>query len=613
MKFSRLIIITITILFFGSLVHAGEYAIKLEKSHMVPMSDGTLLSTDLYFPESATGPLPTVLVRTVYGKTDIINWNPVYKELVKRGYVVAIQDIRGRYESEGEYVIATKRREDGYDTVDWLISQAWSSGKVGSGGCSYQGETQVVLAAVKHPNHLAAIPMSAASGFYSPGRAWQSFSGGIFELAQTAGWFAGSGSKVFYDPPATVDRQQWFRSEAAKNFSQGPTVDFDHYLTFLPTLPTATILDRAGMPPSDYALWATNLPDSAYFRNLDLAQQTDTFNVPALFMDSWYDYGPEETIEMFRLFRENAQSETAANNQFMIMGPSTHCNYTRATENTIVGKRDVGDARLAYDDIQLRWYDYWLKGIDNGITDMPKVQYYIMGKNTWQSSEVWPPKGTEYQKWYLASNGKANSRNGDGALAVKPPQKSSPDTFIYDPADPVPSLGGHTCCTGSDTEAGGYDQAEIELRTDVLVYSSEALKEGIEVTGAIEVVLSVSSSALDTDFTAKLVDVYPDGRAYNIQEGALRMRYRDSLAKSVLMQPNKIYQVHLDLHVSSNYFPPGHKIRLEISSSNFPRLERNLNTGGNNYDETEWKVANNTIYHSAEHPSYLVLPIIKPD
>ena len=598
------------LLCMSCLSFAEDTSINLEKSFMVPMRDGINLSTDLYFPHGVRKNLPVVLIRTVYGKRDTINWNPVYKKLVERGYVIAIQDIRGRYESEGEYVIATKRREDGWDTLDWLVAQPWSNGKVGTAGCSYLGEAQVVLAAAKHPNHVAALPMSAASGFYKPGRAWQSFSGGVFELAQTAGWFAGSGSKVFYQPPVNVDRQQWFRSPASQAFEQAPKVDFEHYLKFLPTLPTASILDRAGMPPTDYQSWITSAPDGEYYRQLDLAKRSDSFNVPAIFMDSWYDYGPEESIEMFKLFSKNAESEIAADNQYLIIGPSTHCHYTEATENTVVGERELGDARLAYEDIQLRWYDYWLKGDKNAITDMPKIQYYLMGKNVWKHSDVWPPKGTSYQNWYLGSAGNANSRMGDGTLSKSLAKRSAADQFTYDPNNPVPSLGGHTCCTGNNTEAGGYDQSEIELRDDILVYTSEALAEGIEVTGSIDVTLYVSSSAKDTDFTAKLVDVYPDGRAFNIQEGALRMRYRKSLAKADLAEPHKIYEIQLDLRATSNYFAKGHKIRLEVSSSNFPRWERNLNTGGNNYDETEGVVAHNKVYHSKEYPSHIRLPVI---
>ena len=597
------------------IVTAAEegYSIKALKSNMVPMRDGTLLSTDLYLPEGADGKLPVVLLRTVYGKNTAFDNSPVLNTLLRRGYVVAIQDIRGRYESEGAYVVATGRREDGYDTVDWLIAQDWSNGKVGTAGCSYLGETKVVLAAAKHPNHLTAVPMSPASGYYAPGRAWSSFDGGVLELAQTAGWFAGSGTKIFYGPPASVDRQEWFRSPAAKLFSQQPKIDFDAYLPLLNTLPTFDILQRANLPPTDFEKFATNLPDAGYFRNMDFVQQPDTIDVPALFMDSWYDYGAAETLAMFNQFQQKGISKRARNNQFIIIGPGTHCGYPYAKEQTIVGERDLGDARLDFFDIQLRWYDYWLKDIDNGITGMPKIQYYLMGKNEWRSSDQWPLASTSYRKLYLDSGGDANSRQGDGVLAFEPPRGEASDEFLYDPATPVPSLGGHTCCTGTDTEAGGYDQSTIEMRNDVLVYTSAVLEQGIEVTGPLEVVLQVSSSAVDTDFTAKLVDVYPDGRAFNVQEGALRMRYRDGLAKKVLMNPGEIYQAQLDLHATSNYFGAGHRIRLEVSSSNFPRWERNLNTGGNNYDETKWQTATNKVYHTRSHHSYVLLPVIESD
>lgn len=611
-RFTHLVVFVVLTLVAHIAVNAGDsrYDIHIEKSVMIPMRDGTLLSTDLYMPEGLDENLPTILIRTVYNKNNTIGWNPVYKELVQRGYVIAIQDIRGRYESEGRYKVATGRREDGVDTVDWLIKQPWSNEKVGGAGCSYLGETQVVLAATRHPNFVTAIPMSGSTGFYTPGRAWSAYSGGVFELAQTAGWFAGSGTSVFYQPPDWVDRGEWFRSEASKKFRQEPEIDFDAYLPFLKTLPTATILQRADMPPTEYDRFVNALPDDDYYRKRDWMQKDDRVNVPAIIMDSWYDYGPAESLELFRLFRENAESDVARDNQFIIIGPGTHCAYPWATENTIVGERDLGDARLDFLDIQLRWYDYWMKGIDNGITDMPKVQYYLMGKNEWRHADVWPLPGTSEQRWYLGSGGNANSRSGDGVLTRTPAPTASVDSFVYDPATPVPSLGGHTCCTGTDTEAGGYDQSEIEMRNDVLVFTSEALQEGIEVTGALKVVLHVSSSAPDTDFMAKLVDVYPDGRAFNIQEGALRMRHRSRLDREELMQPDTVYEIELDLHATSNYFAAGHRIRLEVSSSNFPRFERNLNTGGDNHQDTEWAVATNKVHHGADKLSYLSLPVI---
>ncbi len=591
----------------------AEHPVKVVKSNMVPMRDGIRLSTDIYIPGGVDEKLPVILLRTVYGKNTVFDNSPALNAALQRGYVIAVQDVRGRYESEGDYVIATGRREDGYDTLDWLIAQDWSNQKVATAGCSYLGETQVVLAAAKHPNHLAAVPMSPASGYYTPGRAWEAFDGGVFELGQTAGWFAGSGTKVFLQPPASVDRQEWFRSPAAKLFRQDPEIDFSKYLPLLKTLPTYDLLQRANLPPTDYGLWVSSLPDSDYFRNMDLVQSTDTVDVPMLFMDSWYDYGAAETLAMFNQFQEKGLSKRTRNNQFIIIGPSTHCGYPYATENTIVGERELGDARLDFFGLQLDWYDYWLKGIDNGVTDMPKIQYYLMGKNEWRNADQWPLAQTTYKQLYLDSGGEANSRLGDGVLLFEPPKRDVVDQFIYDPATPVPSLGGHTCCTGTDTEAGGYDQSSIEMRDDVLVYTSAVLEKGIEVTGPLKVVLQVSSSAKDTDFTAKLVDVYPDGRAFNIQEGAMRMRYRESLSKQVFMTPGKVYEIELDLHASSNYYAAGHRIRLEVSSSNFPRWERNLNTGGNNYDETEWKIATNRVHHTKEYLSYVVLPVIEGD
>jgi len=602
------ILVVFPVLLFAA---ENEYTVKAVKSNMVPMRDGTLLSTDLYIPEGAGDRLPVILLRTVYRKNSVFDNSPALQALLQHGYVIAAQDVRGRFESGGSYVVATNRREDGYDTVDWLIAQDWSNQKVGTAGCSYLGETQVVLAAAKHPNHLTAIPASPASGYYAPGRAWSSFDGGVFELAQTAGWFAGSGTTVFYGPPAWVDRQAWFRSPAAKLFRQQPKIDFAAYLPLLNTLPTGSILQRANLPPTEYEKFVSNFPDADYFRNMDYVKHSDTVDVPMLFMDSWYDYGAAETLAMFNQFQENGLSERARNNQFIIIGPSTHCGYLYDNGQTLVGERDVGDAHLDYLDIQWKWYDYWLKGVDTGITSMPKIQYYLMGKNQWRSADQWPLAKTTYRKLYLDSNGQANSRHGDGVLRFTPPQQNSVDEFAYDPATPVPSLGGHTCCTGTDTEAGGYDQSTIEMRNDVLVYTSAELEQGMEVTGPLEVVLQVSSSAVDTDFTAKLVDVYPDGRAFNVQEGALRMRYREGLSNKVLMTPGEVYEVRLDLHASSNYYGAGHRIRLEVSSSNFPRWERNLNTGGNNFDETEWQIATNRVHHAKSHLSYVVLPVIE--
>jgi predicted acyl esterase len=552
------------------------YDVRAELDTMIEMRDGTKLATDLYFPADATGKLPVVLMRTIYDKESEFGGNPLFAELVKRGYVVAIQNTRGRAPPRSNTVIPTTGdRNDGYDTVSWLTSQSWSNQKAGSAGCSSPGEAQLLLAAAGHPNLVAAMPQSAASGYNVHGRPWSSFNGGVFELAQTAGWFSGDPSKID--------------------------------LEFLPII---DMLKKPGLQATEYENFVASNPDGEYFHAREWLTSDEHIDVPMFLFDSWYDYGPAETLELFNAQRTAAPSDLARENQFVLIAPVTHCGYNRLAESTIVGERDLGDARRDVGDLALRWYDYWLKGIDNGITDMPKVQYYLMGKNVWKSADEWPVPGTHYEKLYLSSAGEANSRNGDGRLSFEPPGAAQSDTFTYDPASPVPSLGGHTCCTGLDTEAGGYDQSEIELREDVLVYTSDVLEQGIEVTGPLKLVLQVSSSSTDTDFTAKLVDVYPDGRAFNIEEGALRMRYREGLDKDLRMQPGEVYEAHLNLHVTSNYFGAGHRIRLEVSSSNFPRWDRNMNTGGNNYDEDEFISAENTVHHAPDNLSYLVLPIV---
>ncbi|MDH3532254.1 MAG: CocE/NonD family hydrolase [Gammaproteobacteria bacterium] len=592
-----------------------KYGVRVEKSHMVEMRDGVHLSMDLYMPEGATGKLPTILLRTPYNKNIRNNRSAEYQQsLVAKGYVLAIVDMRGRFESEGRYKPAVGGREDAYDTVTWITEQPWSNKKVGTMGCSYLGDTQVVLATTRHPNHLAAVPMAPATGYLAYGRPWQAFDGGVFELAQTAGWFSGSGSEVVYGPPPWVDRQEWFRSDAAKLFSQVQDRDQIEYFSYVRTLPIIDILQKSGAPPTDYENFVSNNPDSEYFRKLHWATSSDRFDTPMLFVDAWYDYGMAETLELWNIAQKNSVSRKSRDNQYIIIAPTTHCVYSNSdgSERWVVGERDMGTAGLDFIDIQNRWYDHWLKDVDNGITDMPRVQYFLMGRNEWRSSDVWPLADTNYTKFYLHSGGHANSRFGDGKISETAPSGEQPaDDYVYDPATPVPSIGGQACCTGLDTGAGAYDQSNTEMRQDVLVYTSDVLEQGLNVTGPLEVVLYVSSSARDTDFMAKLVDVYPDGRAFNVQEGALRMRYREGFDKDLRMREGEVYEARLDLHATANYFGPGHRVRLEVSSSSFPRFDRNLNTGGNNYDESEWVIAENSVHHSAEYPSHLLLPVIE--
>lgn len=593
---------------------AGPYGVSVDQSIQVTMRDGTRLSMNLFRPERKADKQSTILIRTPYNKNLSGAVNDEYqRSLVRKGYAIAIVDMRGRFESEGLYKPAVNERNDSYDLVSWISEQSWSDKKVATMGCSYLGDAQIMLATTRHPNHVAAVPMASATGFLAEGRPWQAFDGGVFELAQTAGWFSGWGSEVVYGPPAWVDRQTWFQSNAAKGFRQTQQRDQTEYFPYVSTLPIVDILKKSGAPPTDYVNFVSNNPDGRFFRDLDWAKNDDRFAAPMLFVDSWYDYGVAESLQLWQLAQDNATNDIARDNQFLIIAPTTHCAYTRldGSELWSAGDRDMGNVGLDFVDIQTRWYDHWLSGAENGITDMPKIQYFLMGMNQWKSTDVWPIENTEFRKFYLHSGGKANSRYGDGSISTTLPTVALADTFIYDPATPVPSIGGQACCTGLETGAGAFDQSATEMRQDVLVYTSAALDEGIEVTGPLEVVLYVSSDAKDTDFMAKLVDVYPDGTAFNVQEGALRMRYREGFSQNVWMQDEEVYEVRLNLHATSNYFGPGHKIRLEVSSSSFPRFARNLNTGGNNYDESDWVIAKNSVHHSARHPSHLILPIIQ--
>jgi len=310
--------------------------------------------------------------------------------------------------------------------------------------------------------------------------------------------------------------------------------------------------------------------------------------------------------------RKAAKPEIA-DQQWAIIAPVAHCGYTRATENTVIGERSMGDARLDYTEIVNGFFDRFVKGEAGGRLDkLAKVTYFTMGLNKWQTSDTWPPRGARPMTFFLSSGGKANTFDGDGRLALEPPAADAPDSFTYDPAEPVTSYGGNVCCTGNAIEAGSFDQRKVEMRPDVLVYTSEPFKEAVELSGSIEPTLYVSSDAKDTDFTVKVLDVYPDGRAYNLDESIQRMRYREGYDKPpVWMEAGKVYKVTLQPLTTSNYFEAGHRLRIEVSSSNFPRFDRNMNTGGNNYDETTGVVARNVVHHSKQYPSSITVTVVK--
>ena len=574
--------------------------VQVEKDLMVPMRDGVRLATDLYMPMGASeneAALPVVLIRLPYNK-ETYSGGAIGPAgfFAGQGYAVVVQDVRGKYASEGDYLLSAADRLDGYDAVEWAATQPWSSGRVGTFGCSYLGENQTQLMTQRHPAHAAAIPLAAGGSVGSAGDRYGYFGifeGGTFGLSASFGWFRGNGRKRPGGEPA-------------------PPVEA---FAALRELPTIELMRKYGPPDRDTdweEILSTPLADE-WWDQLGYLRDDDRFDTPALHVNSWYDLGANETLQQWRMMQDNAVSDRGGTHQFAILSPTSHCMSERATEQTVVGEVDFGDARLPYWSLYLAWFDYWLKGEENGITEIPKIHYYVMGRNEWAAADAWPPPGAAATRFYLRSGGAANSRFGDGALSAEAPGDEPSDVYVYDPGDPVPSRGGSVCCTGNPADQpGAYDQSDIEDREDVLVYTGDPVGEaGLEIAGPVEARLYVSSSTPDTDFTVKLLDVHPDGRAINIVEGIKRARYRDGYEEPAMMEEGEVYEVRVDLHSVAHWFAPGHLVRIEVSSSNFPRFDRNLNTGGNNYDETEWEIAENTVHHAGDQASHIVLPIME--
>jgi putative CocE/NonD family hydrolase len=408
---------------------------------------------------------------------------------------------------------------------------------------------------------------------------------------------------------------------AAKAFdlaAQLPPVDWSQALRHLPEQDIFVAVDGPhgifadSMPVATGGAMIKRAPnDSAWYRG-GLWHDNMPINLPGLWFMSWYDVSVGPNLAAFNHVRRTATGGVG-DRQYAMIAPTLHCAYKRASENTLVGERSVGDARYDYDALTYGWFDIFLKGGSSRLLDtLPRVRYYLMGANRWMSTDTWPPRGAEPVTFYLSSGGQANTLNGDGALTTRPPSADRPDRFTYDPMHPVPSHGGNVCCTGNAVQGGAFDQREMEQRPDILVYSTEPLQEGIEVSGPIDVTLHVSSDVKDTDFTVKLLDVYPDGTAYNLDETIQRMRYREGYNKPpVWMEPDHVYQVKFQPMTTSNWFDAGHRIRIEISSSNFPRFDRNMNTGGRNYDEATGVVAHSAVHHSRPYPSSLTVSVVR--
>jgi putative CocE/NonD family hydrolase len=598
----------------------------VERKVMMPMRDGVRLATDIYRPRHAAGPVPIVFSKTPYNFNywDVRNRVPADMStplaVVKRGYAYVVQNERGHFFSEGNYDILGAPITDGYDAIDWLTKQPWSNGKVGTTGCSSTAEWQPAVASLGHRGFAAMNIQGFGAGvgrvgpYYEQGN-W--YRGGAVQMLFIT-WIYGQQNQVRPMFPRDTSREDLVAASRLFDLApQMPPVDWSRALWHLPVQdimkaaqgPRGIFADP--MPVDTGGAMIRRPPNDPAWYKGGLWHDTMPLNLPGLWYMSWYDVSVGPNLEMFNHVRKTAKPDVA-DQQWAIIAPVGHCAFTRATENTIVGERSMGDARLDYHDILYGFFDRTLKGERNTRIDrLPKVTYFTMGLNKWQSSDTWPPQGARPVTFYLSSGGKANSLSGDGLLSTAPPSTGTADVFFYDPRNPVMSYGGNVCCTGNAITAGSFDQRRMEARQDVLVYTSEAFKEGTEISGPITPTLYVSSDARDTDFTVKVLDVYPDGRAYNLDESIQRMRYRDGYDKPpVWMEKDKVYKVSLQPLTTSNYFAAGHRLRIEVSSSNFPRFDRNLNTGGNNYDETNAVTARNVVHHSKEYPSSITVTVV---
>ncbi len=595
-----------------------EAVAVVDQKVMMPMRDGIRLATDIYRPKTDKK-VPIIFSKTPYNFNSWGNGEQQTRtmeqalEVVKKGYAYVVQNERGRYFSEGNWDILGTPLTDGYDAFTWLKNQTWSNGKIGTLGCSSTAEWQMAAAALDHPALAAMVPQSFGAGV-----------GKVGNFNEQGNWYRGGAEQMLFFSWLYGVEHDKFKPRIPKEASQEDLIRISRYYDLGPENPEVDMAQALKhLPIQDFTKningksevfdkMVRRTPNHPDWYKGGLYHDNMPITTPSFWFASWYDVSTAPNIALFNHARKAGKTQEVRDNQYLVIAPVLHCSYTRATENTIVGERSVGDARLNYDEQIYKWFDHWLKGEKTDFqTKTPRVQYYTMGINKWQSANTFPPENAQMTTYYLQSAGKANSLYGDGKLTLsKPNTTNQADAFTYNPLNPVLSWGGNVCCTGNAIKGGAYDQQAMETRHDILVYTTEPLKEGVEITGFIESTLYISSDAKDTDFTIKLIDVYPDGRAYNLDETIQRVRYREGYDKMVFMEKDKVYKLELSQMATSNYFERGHSIRIEISSSNFPRFARNLNTGGNNYDESVGVVAHNQVHHSEQYPSQIRLPIM---
>ncbi len=585
------VLLTLTLTVHGQTGVAAQYGPNVHYEHNVTMKtrDGVVLRADLYRP-AAEGKYPTLLQRTPYNKDGAVSFA---LRAVARGFMVVVQDVRGRYASDGDWYPFKYEQKDGYDTIEWVAGLPGSSGKVGMWGGSYVGATQM-LAAITHPPHLAGIcPVVTASNYHEN---W-TYQGGAFEQWFDESWTSGLAQD-------TLDRKMRRMTRAEDGDKVLPLTE---YPVFQGKFDMGSADATRELAPY-FADWAKHTEYDDYWKQWAIAEHYADIQVPALTVAAWYDIFQGGSLKNFQGLRDHAGNDEARKEQRLLVTIGGHAGGGRK-----IGAVDFGSAAAEYDELGLTldWYDYLFQGKKNQFATDNRVEIFVMGKNQWRWEKNWPLERAKETKYYLHSAGKANSAQGDGKLNGDEAKGEAADTFVYDPADPVPTIGGPLCCGPVGGKLGPQDQSEAEKRKDVLVYSTAPLDKDVEVTGQVKLILYAKSSAVDTDFTGKLVDVGPDGFARDVAEGILRARYREStLGAAKLLKPGEVERYEIDLWSTSNVFLKGHTIRLEVSSSNFPRFDRNLNTGISAAASAKMVRATNSVLHDDAHASVLVLPVV---
>jgi uncharacterized protein len=562
--------------------------VVVERNVAMKTRDGVTLRADIYRP-AGDSKAPVLLQRTPYNKD---GGSDFARKAVARGYMVVIQDVRGRYASEGDWYPFKYESNDGFDTVEWASSLPNSNGKVGMFGGSYVGATQM-LAAVSHPPHLAGIcPVVTASNYHEN---W-TYQGGAFAQWFNQSWTSGLAQD-------TLNRTIRHNTNALLGDSVLPLKGYPLFNVTLPSEP-----GKLSQTLAPYYLdWIDHPLYDSYWKQWSIEEQYPSIQVPALTVAAWYDLFQGGSLRNFEGLKAHAGAETARKEQRLLVIIGGHAGGGRH-----IGSVDFGPAAEEFDEgkATLEWYDYLLQGKQNEFATQKPVKIFVMGENKWRYEDTWPLERAKETRYHLHSAGKANSASGDGELSTESSHGEAPDAYLYDPLNPVPTTGGPLCCDPEHLAAGPRDQRPVESRPDVLVYSTPPLEEDMEVTGPVLLDLYAKSSAADTDFTAKLVDVWPNGFVQNLTEGILRARYRNSTNKTDPIEPGKVYEYKIDMWSTSNVFLKGHRIRLEVSSSNFPRFDRNLNSGKDQTIDSSVMKATNTIFHDKEHPSTLVLPVV---